>query len=163
MAIQKLHTFSCFMVKPNPPVCGFFLYFENEKYPSVQFPESSVRPVRAVGSMDTTGQIVMQTKVETRSFNDSHTFRVSKAVEFFLKFEVPENQIAALEADPERHIFQVVKIFIHFFFLKIFTFAFAQVNIFFPGQRPKSWSRWKVPSWPHYSPIQVNQSHVDKK
>ena len=87
--------------------------------------------------MDTTGQIVMQTKVETRSFNDSHTFRVSKAVEFFLKFEVPENQIAALEADPERHIFQVVKIFIHFFF-KIFTFAFAQVNIFFPGQRPKS-------------------------
>ena len=88
--------------------------------------------------MDTTGQIVMQTKVETRSFNDSHTFRVSKAVEFFLKFEVPENQIAALEADPERHIFQVVEIFNHFFFLTIFTFAFAQVNIFFPGQRPKS-------------------------
>ena len=59
--------------------------------------------------MDTTGQIVMQTRVETRSFNDSHTFRVSKSVEFFLKFEVPENQIAALEADPERHIFQVLK------------------------------------------------------
>ena len=64
--------------------------------------------------MDTTGQIVMQTRVETRSFNDSHTFRVSKSVEFFLKFEVPENQIAALEADPERHIFQV-KIVIEFF------------------------------------------------
>ena len=58
--------------------------------------------------MDTTGQIVMQTRVETRSFNDSHTFSVSKSVEFFLKFEVPESQIAALEADPERHIFQVV-------------------------------------------------------
>ena len=56
----------------------------------------------------------MQTRVETRSFNDSHTFRVSKSVEFFLKFEVPENQIAALEADPERHIFQV-KIVIEFF------------------------------------------------
>ena len=123
------------MVKPNPPVCGFFLYFENEKYPSVQFPESSVRPVRAVGSMDTTGQIVMQTKVETRSFNDSHTFRVSKAVEFFLKFEVPENQIAALEADPERHIFQVVKIFIHFFSSKFpllllhRSISFFQVNV----------------------------------
>jgi len=57
--------------------------------------------------LDTTGQIVMQTRVETRSFNDSHTFSVSKSVEFFLKFEVPENEIAALEADPERHIFQV--------------------------------------------------------
>ena len=87
--------------------------------------------------MDTTGQIVMQTKVETRSFNDSHTFRVSKAVEFFLKFEVPENQIAALEADPERHIFQVVKISVTFF-LQNFHFRFAQVNIFFPGQREKS-------------------------
>jgi len=71
------------------------------------FPESSVRTARAVGEMDTTGQIVMQTRVETRSFNDSHTFSVSKSVEFFLKFEVPESQIAALEADPERHIFQV--------------------------------------------------------
>ena len=40
-------------------------------------------------------------RVETRSFNDSHTFRVSKSVEFFLKFEVPESQIAALEADHE--------------------------------------------------------------
>ena len=82
---------------------------------TVQFPESSVRTVRAVsGNMDTTGQIVMQTRVETKSFNDSHTFRVSKSVEFFLKFEVPEKQIAALEADPERHIFQV-KIVIEFF------------------------------------------------
>ena len=80
-----------------------------KKTHTVQFPESSVRAVRAVGNMDTTGQIVMQTRVETRSFNDSHTFRVSKSVEFFLKFEVPENQIAALEADPERHIFQVLK------------------------------------------------------
>ena len=85
--------------------------------------------------MDTTGQIVMQTKVETRSFNDSHTFRVSKAVEFFLKFEVPENQIAALEADPERHIFQVVKIFIHFFSSKFSlsllhrSISFFQVNV----------------------------------
>ena len=85
--------------------------------------------------MDTTGQIVMQTKVETRSFNDSHTFRVSKAVEFFLKFEVPENQIAALEADPERHIFQVVKIFIHFFSSKFpllllhRSISFFQVNV----------------------------------
>ena len=75
---------------------------------TVQFPESSVRTARAVGGIDTTGQIVMQTRVETRSFNDSHTFSVSKSVEFFLKFEVPEKQIAALEADPERHIFQVV-------------------------------------------------------
>ena len=85
--------------------------------------------------MDTTGQIVMQTKVETRSFNDSHTFRVSKAVEFFLKFEVPENQIAALEADPERHIFQVVKIFINFFSSKFSllllhrSISFFQVNV----------------------------------
>ena len=75
---------------------------------TVQFPESSVRTARAVGGMDTTGQIVMQTRVETRSFNDSHTFSVSKSVEFFLKFEVPDHQIAALEADPERHIFQVI-------------------------------------------------------
>ena len=87
---------------------AFFLINVKVKSSTVQFPESSVRTVRAaVGNMDTTGQIVMQTRVETRSFNDSHTFRVSKSVEFFLKFEVPENQIAALEADPERHIFQV--------------------------------------------------------
>ena len=47
------------------------------------------------------------TKVETRTFNISHEFNVSQYVEFFLKFEVPEDKIAALEADPERHIFQV--------------------------------------------------------
>ena len=130
------------MVKPNPPVCGFFLYFENEKYPSVQFPESSVRPVRAVGSMDTTGQIVMQTKVETRSFNDSHTFRVSKAVEFFLKFEVPENQIAALEADPERHIFQVVKISVTFF-PQNFHFRFCTGQYLFSRSTSKVLKRMK--------------------
>ena len=87
---------------------NFPINLKVKKTHTVQFPESSVRAVRAVGNMDTTGQIVMQTRVETRSFNDSHTFRVSKSVEFFLKFEVPENQIAALEADPERHIFQVI-------------------------------------------------------
>ena len=86
--------------------------------------------------MDTTGQIVMQTKVETRSFNDSHTFRVSKAVEFFLKFEVPENQIAALEADPERHIFQVVKISVTFF-LQNFHFRFCTGQYLFSRSTSK--------------------------
>ena len=55
----------------------------------------------------TTGQIVMQTKVEQRSVNDTHTFLVSKAMEFFIKFDVPESMAAEFEKDPERHIFQV--------------------------------------------------------
>ena len=49
----------------------------------------------------------MQTKVEQRSVNDTHTFLVSKAMEFFIKFDVPELMAAEFEKDPERHIFQV--------------------------------------------------------
>ena len=74
-------------------------------------------------------QVKKPTKVETRTFNISHEFNVSQYVEFFLKFEVPEDKIAALEADPERHIFQVTlnhmhaqEFFNHMHFQELFCF-----------------------------------------
>eukprot|EP00092_Neocalanus_flemingeri_P009052 GFUD01009743.1.p1 GENE.GFUD01009743.1~~GFUD01009743.1.p1 ORF type:complete len:730 (+),score=141.45 GFUD01009743.1:101-2290(+) len=55
----------------------------------------------------TTSQAVIQTKVLQRSVHDTHKFTVSESVEFFVKFEVPEDMIEIYEQNPQRHIFQV--------------------------------------------------------
>jgi len=55
----------------------------------------------------TTSQAVIQTIVDTRSVHDTHNFKVSDSVEYFVKFEVPEDMIEIYEQNPERHIFQV--------------------------------------------------------
>ena len=41
------------------------------------------------------------------------SFKVSDSVEYFVKFEVPEDMIEIYEQNPERHIFQV-NIFTHY-------------------------------------------------
>jgi len=84
-----------------PLVVGGIQAQEDELYP-----DEATRRIREVG-METTGQIVMETKVEQKSFNDTHTFIVSKTLEYFVKFEVPEETIKMLMLEPDRKIFQV--------------------------------------------------------
>lgn len=55
----------------------------------------------------TTSQAVIQTIVEQRSVHDTHKFTISESVEYFVKFEVPEDMVEIYEQNPERHIFQV--------------------------------------------------------
>ena len=45
---------------------------------TVQAPEKSTRKSRDVGDLRTTGQVVMETNVLAREFNEEHTFVVSK-------------------------------------------------------------------------------------
>ena len=39
--------------------------------------------------------------------NENHKLTISNSIEYFIKFEVPEDLIEKYEADPEKHIFQV--------------------------------------------------------
>jgi len=55
----------------------------------------------------TTSQAVIETIVEQRTVHDTHKFTISDSVEYFVKFEVPEDMIEIYEQNPERHIFQV--------------------------------------------------------
>ena len=48
---------------------------------TVQTPEKSTRKSRDVGDLRTTGQVVMETNVLAREFNEEHTFVVSKVRE----------------------------------------------------------------------------------
>ena len=44
---------------------------------------------------------------ENKSVDETHVLTVSDSVEYFVKFEVPENLKEKYNADPDKHIFQV--------------------------------------------------------
>ena len=50
---------------------------------------------------------LVETKVLQKSVNENHKLTISNSVEYFIKFEVPEDLIEKYEAEPEKHIFQV--------------------------------------------------------
>ena len=39
--------------------------------------------------------------------DETHYFAISKSVEYFVKFEVPEHLTEKYNAEPQKHIFQV--------------------------------------------------------
>lgn len=50
----------------------------------------------------------LRTLVEDiKSVDETHVLTVSNSVEYFVKFEVPENLKEKYNADPDKHIFQV--------------------------------------------------------
>ena len=48
-----------------------------------------------------------ETIVEEKYVDEAHVIAVSKGVEYFIKFEVPQNLKEKYNGDPEKHIFEV--------------------------------------------------------
>jgi len=51
--------------------------------------------------------VELQTNVEERSINDTHTFLVSRYNEFYIKFELTDELVEKYDNDSDTHIFQV--------------------------------------------------------
>jgi len=69
--------------------------------------EEELFPERLSRQMRTTSQAVIETRVEQRKVDLTHSFTISESVEYFIKFEVPEDMVEIYEQNPEKHIFQV--------------------------------------------------------
>lgn len=54
-----------------------------------------------------TAKALVETKVLQKTVNENHKLKISNSVEYFIKFEVPEDLIEKYESEPEKHIFQV--------------------------------------------------------
>ena len=62
----------------------------------------------------TSRHLAVQPEVETmvlqRAVDEVHRFLVSSKLEYFVKFEVPELIMDKYNADPEKHVFQVLSV-----------------------------------------------------
>ena len=54
-----------------------------------------------------TAHPVVETRFEQKDVDETHYFAISKSVEYFVKFEVPEYLTEKYNSEPQKHIFQV--------------------------------------------------------
>ena len=69
--------------------------------------KSNVKETREEHGTGFTAKALVETKVLQKTVNENHKLKISNSVEYFIKFEVPEDLIEKYESEPEKHIFQV--------------------------------------------------------
>ena len=73
-----------------------------------------------------TAHPVVETRFEQKDVDETHYFAISKSVEYFVKFEVPEHLTEKYNAEPQKHIFQVC---MPSFYVNLFSPLKAQLRL----------------------------------
>ena len=84
-----------------------------------------------------TAHPVVETRFEQKDVDETHYFAISKSVEYFVKFEVPEHLTEKYNAEPQKHIFQVSM-------AKLFCKSFLSSKLDYDFH--PTWLKWTIRS-----------------